>query len=149
MSESVLKPTALSNTAPVLQLDFTMRLRKIGLNRTLVTGMVLLALVVLVAIAAPLLTPYDPIEQKLDEALRPPLSAGHILGTDNFGRDVWSRIVYSTRLDLQIGIISVLFPFMFGSLLGIAAGYIGGWVDTVCMRVVDVLMAFPFLVLVV
>jgi peptide/nickel transport system permease protein len=149
MSESVLKPSALSNLAPPFGLAFTMRLRKFGVNRTLVTGVALLALVVLVAIAAPLLTPYDPIEQKLDEALRPPLSAGHILGTDNFGRDVWSRIVYSTRLDLQIGVISVLFPFVFGSLLGIAAGYVGGWVDTVCMRVVDVLMAFPFLVLVV
>jgi peptide/nickel transport system permease protein len=133
----------------VLQLSFTMRLQKMGLNPTLLTGLVLLAIVILVAIAAPLLTPYDPIVQSLGEAFQPPLSANHILGTDNFGRDVWSRIVYGTRLDLQIGLFSVLFPFVFGTLLGIATGYLGGWLDTLFMRLVDVLMAFPFLILVV
>jgi peptide/nickel transport system permease protein len=126
-----------------------MRLQKIGLNPTLLTGLVLLAIVILIAIAAPLLTPYDPIVQSLGEAFQPPLSANHVLGTDNFGRDVWSRIVYGTRLDLQIGLFSVLFPFVFGSLLGIATGYLGGWLDTLFMRLVDVLMAFPFLILVV
>ena len=136
--------------APVLhQLSFTMRLQKIGLNPTLLAGLILLALVVLVAIGAPLLTPYDPIAQNLAEAFKPPFSPNHILGTDNFGRDIWSRIVYGTRLDLQIGLVSVLFPFIFGSLMGIATGYLGGWLDTLFMRVVDVLMAFPFLILVV
>jgi peptide/nickel transport system permease protein len=149
MSESVLNRGALRNVAPVLQLSLTMRLQKIGLNPTLLTGLVLLAIVILVAIAAPLLTPYDPIVQSLGEAFQPPLSANHILGTDNFGRDVWSRIVYGTRLDLQIGLFSVLFPFVFGTLLGIATGYLGGWLDTLFMRLVDVLMAFPFLILVV
>src|SRR5712691_4400056 len=150
MSEVVLD-TRLSRpkVAPLPQLGFTMRLQKVGLNPTLLAGLLLLALVVLVAIAAPLLTPYDPIVQKLDEAFQPPLSRNHILGTDNFGRDIWSRIVYSTRLDLQIGVVSVLFPFVFGSLMGIATGYLGGRVDTLCMRIVDVLMAFPFLILVV
>jgi peptide/nickel transport system permease protein len=149
MSESVLNRGALRNLAPVLQLSFTMRLQKMGLNPTLLTGLVLLAIVILVAIAAPLLTPYDPIVQSLGEAFQPPLSANHVLGTDNFGRDVWSRIVYGTRLDLQIGLFSVLFPFVFGTLLGIATGYLGGWLDTLFMRLVDVLMAFPFLILVV
>jgi peptide/nickel transport system permease protein len=149
MTEDALRSTVLPDVTPVLRLSFTMRLQKIGLNPTLVAGLVLLALVVLVAIAAPLLTPYDPIVQKLDEAFQPPLSARHLLGTDNFGRDVWSRIVYSTRLDLQIGLISVLFPFVFGSSVGIATGYLGGRVDTFFMRIVDVLIAFPFLILVV
>jgi peptide/nickel transport system permease protein len=151
MSENVLD-TPLSRArlaAPVLELSFGMRLQKVGLNPTLLAGMILLGLVILVAICAPLLTPYDPIVQKLDEAFRPPLSPGHILGTDNFGRDIWSRIVFSTRLDLQIGAISVLFPFLFGSFTGIATGYLGGRLDTFFMRIVDVLMAFPFLVLVV
>src|SRR6266852_7835752 len=125
MSETVLDTRVQRSLAPVLQLSFTMRLQKIGLNPTLLAGLVLLAVVVLVAITAPLLTPYDPIVQKLDEGFQPPLSPNHILGTDNFGRDVWSRIVWSTRLDLQIGLISVLFPFVFGSLVGIATGYIG------------------------
>src|SRR5216683_7136848 len=150
MSEVVLDTrVSRPKVAPLPQLGFTLRLQKIGLNPTLLAGLVLLALVVLVAICAPLLTSYDPIVQKLDEAFQPPLSANHILGTDNFGRDVWSRIIYSTRLDLQIGLISVLFPFTFGSLVGIATGYLGGWLDTVFMRIVDVLMAFPFLILVV
>jgi len=149
MSEQVLDRSLMRNVAPVLQLGYTMRLRKIGLNPTLLAGLVLLGLVVFVAIAAPLLTPHDPIVQSLGEAFQPPLSPNHILGTDNFGRDIWSRMAYSPRLDLQIGLFSVLFPFVFGSLLGIATGYLGGWFDTLCMRVVDVLMAFPFLVLVV
>src|SRR4030088_2137596 len=149
MSDTVLKRRAMPNVAPALQLGFTMRLQRVGLNVTLLAGLVLRAVVILVAIAAPLLTPYDPIVQKLHEGFRPPLSPNHILGTDNFGRDVWSRIAYSTRLDLQIGLISVLFPFIFGSLVGIATGYLGGKLDTFFMRVVDVLMAFPFLILVV
>jgi len=149
MSDTVLKQRAMPHVAPVLQLGFTMRLQKIGLNPTLLAGLALLAVVLLVALCAPLLTPYDPIMQKLDEGFQPPLSPNHILGTDNFGRDVWSRIVWSTRLDLQIGLISVLFPFVFGSLSGIASGYLGGRLDTFFMRIVDVLMAFPFLILVV
>src|SRR5215216_744361 len=149
MSEQVLDAGLATPRAPVLQLGFGMRLQKVGLNWTLVAGLGLLALVILAAVVAPLLTPYDPIAQKLDEAFKPPLSPNHILGTDNFGRDMWSRIVYGTRLDLQIGVISVLFPFVFGSVVGIASGYLGGRLDTFFMRIVDVLMAFPFLILVV
>src|ERR1044071_4541632 len=143
MSEVVLETPLQPNVASDLRLGFGMRLQKLGLNGTLVAGLLLLLLVIGAAIAARWLTPYDPIAQKLEEAFRPPLSAGHILGTDNFGRDIWSRIVWSTRLDLQIGFISVVFPFVFGSFVGISAGYLGGWVETAFMRVVDVLMAFP------
>jgi peptide/nickel transport system permease protein len=150
MSEQVLETTRPRPKAvPALQLSYTLRLQKIGLNPTLVAGIVLLVLVVLAAIGAPLLTPYDPIAQSLGDSFLPPFSPGHILGTDNFGRDVWSRIVYSTRLDLQIGLISVVFPFTFGSLVGLSTGYLGGWFEIFFMRVVDVLMAFPFLILVV
>jgi peptide/nickel transport system permease protein len=131
------------------ELSFGMRLQKIGLNVTLLAGLILATVVVVAAVAAPLLTPYDPVAQKLDEAFKPPLSANHLLGTDNFGRDMWSRIVYSTRLDLQIALFAVLFPFLFGSAIGVATGYLGGRLDTMFMRVVDVLMAFPFLILVV
>jgi ABC-type dipeptide/oligopeptide/nickel transport system permease subunit len=126
MSDSVLKSPALPSAAPAVELSYTIRLQKVGLNPTLVAGLVLLALVVLVALTAPLLTPYDPIAQSLGDAFQPPFSPEHVLGTDNFGRDMWSRIVYSTRLDLQIALVSVLFPFTFGSLVGIAAGYLGG-----------------------
>ncbi len=149
MSEGVLDTRLRPQITPLPRLSFTMRLQKVGLNPTLLAGLVVLAIVILGAIAAPLLTPYDPIAQKLDEAFKPPLSANHILGTDNFGRDIWSRIVWSTRLDLQIGLFSVLFPFVFGTFAGILSGYLGGRVDTFFMRIVDVLMAFPFLILVV
>src|SRR6516225_2551690 len=101
MSESVLNSSAvLPKVGGVPQLSYSMRLQKIGLNVTLLAGLVLLIIVVLAAIMAPLLTPYDPIVQKLDEAFKPPFSPNHPLGTDNFGRDIWSRIVYGTRLDL-------------------------------------------------
>jgi peptide/nickel transport system permease protein len=145
MSEKALgvRPVQLTRVTAVV------RARRIRLNPTLLTGLSLLGLVVIVAIAAPLLTPYDPIAQQFTESFLPPFSPGHILGTDNFGRDIWSRIAYSTRLDLQIGLISVTFPFIFGSLIGIATGYLGGKLDTIVMRVVDVLMAFPFLILVI
>src|SRR3989449_5956845 len=145
MSEKALGvgPVQLARVMPVVGS------RRIRLNPTLLTGLGLLGLVVIVAIAAPLLTPYDPIAQQFADSFLPPFSPGHILGTDNFGRDIWSRIAYSTRLDLQIGLISVTFPFIFGGLIGIATGYLGGKLDTIVMRVVDVLMAFPFLILVI
>ncbi len=149
MTEQVLTGRLPSDVAPALPLSFALRLQKVGLNATLLAGLVLFGLVVLVAIAAPLLTPYDPIAQSLGDAFQPPFSPDHPLGTDNFGRDIWSRILYSTRLDLQIGLFSVVFPFVFGSVIGIASGYRGGWLDILVMRVVDVLMAFPFLILVV
>src|SRR5436190_21761808 len=121
MSEQVLdaalRPTPV---APVFRLSVSMRLAKVGLNGTLLAGIVLLGLVTLGAIIAPLLTPYDPIAQHLDEAFRAPFSPNHPLGTDNFGRDMWSRIIFSTRLDLQIGVVCVLFPFLFGCFMGIA-----------------------------
>jgi peptide/nickel transport system permease protein len=145
MSEKTLglTPVRLTRVTPVV------RARRIRLNPTLLTGLGLLGLVVLVAIAAPLLTPYDPIAQQFTDSFLPPFSPGHILGTDNFGRDIWSRIAFSTRLDLQIGLFSVAFPFIFGGLMGIATGYLGGKLDTFLMRIVDVLMAFPFLILVI
>jgi peptide/nickel transport system permease protein len=140
---------AMTDVVSLPQFTPIARTRRIRLEPTFAFGLALLAMVVLVAIAAPLLTPYDPLEQRFTEAFLPPFSPGHILGTDNFGRDIWSRIAYSTRLDLQIGLLSVTFPFVFGSLLGIATGYLGGKLDTLLMRVVDILMAFPFLILVI
>src|SRR4029078_12970184 len=104
MSDGVLNSPALPAPAPAVPLSYTIRLQKVGLNPTLVAGLALLALVILVAITAPLLTPYDPIAQGLGDAFKPPFSPEHVLGTDNFGRDMWSRIVYGTRLDLQIAL---------------------------------------------
>ncbi|POF28009.1 ABC transporter permease [Roseibium marinum] len=98
------------------------------------------------AVMAPLLAPYDPIFQDGTARLQPPNSV-HWFGTDNFGRDILSRIVWGARIDLQIALFGVVFPFLIGTTLGSCAGYFGGWIDTVLMRIIDVVLAFPFLVL--
>lgn len=100
------------------------------------------------AIFAPWIAPYDPVAQDLASTLQPP-SWAHPLGTDNFGRDILSRIIFGTRLDLQMGILGVLFPFLIGITLGSLAGYFGGIVDVVLMRLLEVTIAFPYFVLVI
>jgi peptide/nickel transport system permease protein len=117
-------------------------------NGTLVAGIVIVGLLVLVAVLAPLLSPYDPIKQDLEHALQSP-SGAHWLGTDKYGRDVLTRLMYGARIDLRVGFLAVLIPFVIGSVLGALAGYFGGWFDTVVMRLVDIFFAFPFYVLVI
>jgi peptide/nickel transport system permease protein len=114
----------------------------------LVAGMTILGVVVIMALAAPLLTSYSPIAQDLNASLLGP-SAHHLLGTDQLGRDTFTRLLYGLRLDLRIAFIAVLLPFCIGTVLGSLAGYFGGWVDTVIMRLVDIVVAFPFYVLVI
>ena len=114
----------------------------------LVGGAAILAVVVVASLMAPLLTPYDPIAQDLRNALRPPDWA-HPFGTDGFGRDIFSRVLYAAKLNLMIGFLCVLFPWIIGVVLGSIAGYFGGLVDSVVMRVVDIFTAFPFLVMVI
>jgi peptide/nickel transport system permease protein len=118
------------------------------LHRSLAAGGLMLGLLIAAAVAGPLLSPYSPTAHDFDALLQPP-SLAHPFGTDNFGRDVLTRILYGAVIDLRIGLLAVAFPFVFGSLLGAAAGYYGRWVDTLVMRVVDVITAVPFLVLVI
>jgi peptide/nickel transport system permease protein len=112
----------------------------------LMSGTAIIAVVLALAAAAPWLTPYHPNAQNLNATLLGP-SAHHLLGTDQLGRDTWTRLLYGLRLDLRIAFLAVLFPFCLGTVLGSLAGYFGGWADTVIMRVVDVMLAFPFYVL--
>jgi peptide/nickel transport system permease protein len=114
----------------------------------LITGLILLAIILFMVIAAPLLTSYNPDNQDLNAILSGP-SAHHLLGTDQLGRDTWSRLLYGGRVDLQVAFLAVLFPFVLGTILGSLAGYFGGWVDLVIMRVVEIVVAFPFYVLVI
>jgi peptide/nickel transport system permease protein len=114
----------------------------------LASGGILLLLIVGAAIFAPLLTSYNPITQNLNDTLLSP-SAHHLLGTDELGRDTFTRMLYGLRNDLRIGLIAVLLPFCIGTVLGSISGYFGGWVDTVIMRIVDIVVAFPFYVLVI
>lgn len=122
--------------------------RPLRLNATLVSGVVLLSMIVLAAVFAPLITGWDPIEQDLTKSLLPP-GDGHLLGTDQLGRDVFARLLYGARVDLRVGALAVLFPFVIGASLGLVAGWRGGWFDVVLMRIVDIVVAIPFFVLVI
>src|SRR5436305_6069133 len=94
-----------------------------------VAGIAILGAIVLAALAAPLITRYDPSQQDLLHTLAGP-SGSHWLGTDELGRDVWSRLVYGARTDLRVAFLAVLFPFAIGTLLGLLSGYYGRWIDT-------------------
>lgn len=117
-------------------------------NPAFFAGMLMVAFVILMAIIGPAIAPYDPTDQNYGETLEPP-SAKHWLGTDKFGRDILSRILYATRIDLQIGVLCVLFPFIIGVALGAVSGYYGGVIDVILQRIVDLVVAFPFFVLVI
>jgi peptide/nickel transport system permease protein len=112
----------------------------------LAVGLAIIGAFVAMAVFAPLAAPYDPIFQDATVKLLAP-SWAHPFGTDNFGRDVLSRVIWGARIDLQIAVIGVIFPFLIGTAVGTLAGFFGGWVDTVFMRIIDVVLAFPFLVL--
>ncbi len=120
--------------------------RFLGRHMTWTIGAGILGLFLAVALAAPLVAPYDPIYQDATVRLAMP-SFAHPFGTDNFGRDILSRVIWGTRIDLQIAVIGVVFPFLIGTFIGTVAGFFGGIVDTVFMRLVDIILAFPFLVL--
>ncbi|HEY0215872.1 MAG TPA: ABC transporter permease [Cellulomonas sp.] len=118
------------------------------LPRTLVTGLVLTALLVAVAAFAPVLSPHDPAEQNLLGGLQPP-SAEHLFGTDQLGRDILSRMLWAARTDLTIAVLAAAAPLVTGVLLGLLSGYAGGRLDYLVGRVVDTVIAFPFYVILV
>jgi peptide/nickel transport system permease protein len=114
----------------------------------LIAGLVIIGLILLAVIAAPLLTSWNPDTQNLNATLEG-FSAHHWLGTDQEGRDTFARLLYGGRVDLQVAFIAVLFPFVLGTILGSLAGYFGGWIDLIIMRLVDIVVAFPFFVLII
>ncbi|MBB1491592.1 MULTISPECIES: nickel transporter permease [unclassified Paracoccus (in: a-proteobacteria)] len=115
-------------------------------NRLAMLGLVILIALVLMAIFAPWLSPYDPVAQNLGDRLQPP-SAAHWLGTDALGRDILSRIIWGSRVTLFIvGTVALISPIL-GLLIGTVAGFAGGWVDQVLMRITDIFLAFPKLIL--
>ena len=121
-------------------------------NRGAVIGLVVFIVLVLVALLAPLLAPHDPNAQYRDALLVPPLwqeggRADFILGTDAIGRDMLSRLLHGARFSLFIGVVVVVIALAGGISIGLVAGFIGGWVDTVIMRIMDVILAFPSLLL--
>jgi peptide/nickel transport system permease protein len=116
-------------------------------NPLTVTGLLIVLLLLLMALFAPVIATHDPFAQVLTDRLLPPGTKGHLFGTDELGRDIFSRIVYGSRITLVIiAIIAVIAPTV-GLVVGTIAGYMGGWVDTLLMRVTDIFLAFPRLVL--
>ncbi|GGK31848.1 ABC transporter permease [Salinarimonas ramus] len=115
-------------------------------NPVTAVSFAMFAVIVLMAVLGPALVPYDPLATNAARALEPP-SAAHWFGTDHLGRDVFSRVVVATRLDLTISVAAVALSFVIGATLGAIAGYRGGWVDAVLARVLDTIMAFPLFVL--
>jgi len=115
-------------------------------NRLAVLGLAIVLLLIVVAAFAPWIATHHPNEQNLAQRLLPP-SAAHWLGTDEFGRDIFTRVVYGTRITLYIVTLVAVIAAPIGLLVGTASGYLGGWVDAVLMRVTDVFLAFPSLIL--
>ncbi len=111
-------------------------------------GLTVTLLWLLAAAFAPLLAPFDPIKTDAVNALLPP-GGGHLLGTDSVGRDVLSRILFGARMDLLMAVAGVLGPFVLGTAIGLLAGYSGGWLDAVLMRILEVTISFPYFVLVI
>jgi len=130
---------------PFLSSETWQRLKR---NHSLQAGLTLLVLLLLAGFLGPLLLHSDPLEVDFSIALLPP-GAEHWFGTDDLGRDVFARVVHAIGIDLQIASICVILPFLIGTTVGLVSGYLGGWVDTVLMRLVDILWAFPFYVLVI
>lgn len=115
--------------------------RKLG-----VAGLIIISFIIILSLIAPIIAPYDPLDQRLDERLQPP-SSKHLMGTDKLGRDIFSRVLYGGRISLFIAVSSVVLATLIGMLIGLIAGYLGGRIDDLLMRITDMFMAFPSLIL--
>ncbi len=115
-------------------------------NPTTVLGLLLVGFAIALAILAPLISPYDPIFGKLTDHLQAP-SAVHAFGTDEIGRDILSRVIYGSQISLQIALSVQVITLAVGLVLGLVSGYYGGWVDVIIMRIADIVMSFPLLII--
>ena len=122
------------------------RLRRFIKNRLAVIGLAIVALIILLAVLAPVIAPYNPLQHNYDGLLLSP-SFEHLMGTDDLGRDIFSRVIYGTRYALLIGVAVVILELLIGASLGFIAGYFGGGLETVIMRGVDTVLAIPTLIL--
>ncbi|MEZ5094090.1 ABC transporter permease [Nocardioides sp.] len=145
---SIPEPTvAVVDPAPAEEAEERLPAWRIVLGNPLtVISMAVLAVVIVVAIAGELLAPYGINDIDVPHALQPP-SADHWFGTDDLGRDIFSRVLVATRVSMEVALVSVGFAFLVGVLVGVVSGYAGGWLDVVLMRVVDVMFAFPVILL--
>lgn len=145
---TVAPTTDLSPAPPASRVSATFQHARYILGENPVTAFAfgLLILILIAAVFGPWLVPYDPLASNTSVALKPP-SAAHWFGTDQLGRDILSRVIVATRLDVFIAVASVVLVFLMGGLAGVAAGYFGGWTDRIVGRIADTIMAFPLFVL--
>jgi len=121
-------------------------------NKTAVAGLVIITIFIFCGILAPYLSPHDPLETSLYDQIKPPLwhangSWKNILGTEDLGRDILSRLIYGARVSLAVAVISVGLAFLFGTLLGCISGYYKGYLDSIIMRIMDMILSFPYILL--
>ncbi|MFJ8748008.1 ABC transporter permease [Streptomyces sp. NPDC102441] len=145
-------PALAGDRAPAAPAQRAVALRTLLRNRLAVAAVAFLALVVICALLAPLIAPADPNAQNLLDRLQPPAwqhggSGAHLLGTDQLGRDLLSRVIYGTRVSLLVGAGAALLAGVIGTVVGLSSGYFGGWPDRILMRVADVQLAFPAILL--
>jgi peptide/nickel transport system permease protein len=149
VSDSVLAPSLPQVVAPVLRprrSTFSAVVMFCRRNPLVVIGAVVVLAWVLAAIFAPLLAPYGPLTQKVTDRLKPP-SPAHLFGTDELGRDILSRVIYGARISIPVGVLVVVVALVVGGGIGALAGYGPGWLDTSLMRVTEMVMAFPIIIL--
>ncbi|WP_260471956.1 nickel transporter permease [Bacillus sp. HMF5848] len=120
--------------------------KRVVQSKSSLLGFIIIMLLIITALLAPVIASHDPIEQDLFARYQAP-STDHLLGTDELGRDIFSRIIYGTRISIQIGVIAVGISMIVGIFLGAVSGYFGKWIDMVIMRFIDILMAFPSILL--
>lgn len=139
-------------TNPEDRHPFFDQIEKLFRNKTGMAGLIIISVFVLSALFAPWISPHNPVENSLYDQLKPPVwshggAIKNILGTDDLGRDIFSRIIWGARVSLTVGVVSVGIALVIGSLLGALAGYYKGWLDNLIMRFMDILLAFPRILL--
>ena len=127
-------------------------IRKLFENKSAVFGLFMVLLVLFSALSAPLISPHDPILQDVEKRLLPPIgqegaNPTHLLGTDHLGRDIVSRLIYGARVSIVVSVSAVAISAFLGTLIGLLSGFYGGKVDSIFMRIADVQLAFPFILL--
>jgi peptide/nickel transport system permease protein len=140
----MMKKTVQNNVAqnPPKTGEFRRTVRVIFSRKIVLVGAIIALLFIIVSALGPFIAPYDPYEQNLESALQQP-SGKYLLGTDAFGRDTLSRLIYGARVSLMVGVVAVSLAGIIGIFLGLVAGYFGGWIDQIIMRFIDALMALP------
>ena len=139
-----LKKTKLRETKKV---KITDKINYLWQSKSVFFGGIIVAIVIVCAIFAPFISTHDPFEMNMSNGLLKPGENGHILGTDQYGRDLFTRLIYGARVSLKVGVFAVLISMSIGVTLGLIAGYYGGIIDSIIMRIVDIFLSFPVILL--